>query len=180
MHRTLAAIAIAILIAAIAAPAGAQTIVPLPDYDAARAGLRVGVGHGGRLDLQASVDSPRFVSLVRFRADVGHGHWVGINNERFAPRVTRFAASGQLYFWRRGRPASSSYVGVGIAAFVPHGDDFATRTGKRLILGMEHSGDRWTVGPEIEIDLPPGQLDRFGRRGLVPTVRVGIAIRRNF
>ena len=75
MHRSLAAIAIAILFVAPAAPARAQTTVALVDYDTARAGIRV--GHGGRgLDLQASVDSPRFGSLVRFRADVGHGHWV--------------------------------------------------------------------------------------------------------
>ena len=179
MHRTLAAIAIVILIVAIPAPARAQTIAPLPDYDAARAGLRVGYGGRG-LDLQASVDSPRFISFVRFRADVGHGHWIGINNERFAPRVTRVAASAHLYFWRRNLPGFSSYVGGGIAAFVPHGDDFATRTGKRVILGMEHSGDRWTVGPEIEIDLSSTRRDQFGRRGLAPTMRLGIAIRRNF
>ena len=180
MHRTLIAIAIVILIVTTAAPAGAQTIVPLPDYDAARAGLRVGYGGRG-LDLQASVDSPRFVSLVRFRADVGHGHWVGINRESFAPRVTRFGASALLYFARRGLPEFPAYVGVGIGAFVPHGDDVPTRTGKRVILGMELSGDRWTVGPEIEIDLSsPGKLERFGRKDLVPTIRMGLAIRRHF
>ena len=64
----------------------------LLNYDSARAGLRVGYGGHG-LDLQASVDSPRFGSLVRIRADVGHGHWVGINGEEFTPRVTRVAAS---------------------------------------------------------------------------------------
>jgi hypothetical protein len=133
MHRTPTAIAIIILIVATAGSAAAQTIVPLPDYDAARAGLRVGYGGRG-LDLQASVDSSRFVSLVR----------------------------------------------VGVGAFVPHGDDFAALMGKRLILGMEHSGYRWTVGPEIEIDLSPRGRDRFGRRNLVPTMRMGIALRRNF
>ena len=179
MHRSLAAIAIVILFLAPAAPAGAQTIVPLPDYDAARAGLRVGYGGRG-LDLQASVDSPRFLSFVRFRGDVGHGHWVGINAEEIAPRVTRFGASALLYFARRGRPEFPVYVGVGMGAFVPHGEDFPARMGKRLIVGMELSGDRWTVGPELEIDFSPGKLDRFVRKDLVPTMRIGIAIRRHF
>jgi hypothetical protein len=45
---------------------------------------------------------------------------------------------------------------------------------------MERSGDRWTVGPELEIDLSPGKLDRFVRKDLLPTVRIGIALRRHF
>ena len=180
MHRTLAAIAIVILIVATAAPAGAQTIVPLPDYDAARAGLRVGYGGSG-VDLQASVDSPRFGSLVRFRADAGHGHWLGINSNGNEPRVTRVAASALLYFAPAHRPEFPAYVGLGIGAFVPHGDGFPTRMGARLIAGMEGSGDRWTVGLEVELDLTPGTpLDRFPGKDLLPTGRVGIAIRRHF
>jgi hypothetical protein len=178
MHRTLAAIAIAILFVAPAADASAQAIA-LQDYDTARAGLRVGYGGRG-LDLQASVDSRRFVSLVRFRADGGHGHWLGINAEEFAPRVTRVGASALFYFAPAHQPELPAYVGVGIAAFVPRGDGFATRVGGRVIAGMELSVDRWTVGPEIELDLTPGKLDRFQRKDLVPTGRVGIAIRRNF
>ena len=178
MHRRLAAIAIVILFVTPAAPARAQTIT-LANYDAARAGLRVGYGGHG-LDLQASVDSPRFGSLVRFRADVGHGAWVGINNEEFAPTVTRIAASALFYFAPRDLPEFPAYVGVGIGAFVPHDDGFRTRMGTRLTLGMELTVDRWTVGPEIELDLTSGKRDQFRRTDLVPTGRVGIAIRRHF
>ena len=177
MHRTLVAIAIGILFVAPAAPARAQTIVALDDYDTARAGLRVGYGGHG-LDFQASVDSRRFVSLVRFRADVGHGHWLGINAEEFAPRVTRVAASALFYFAPRHQPELPAYVGAGIAAFVPHGDGFPARVGGRVIAGMELSVDRWTVGPEIEFDLTPGELAQ--RKDLLPTGRIGIAIRRHF
>jgi hypothetical protein len=179
MHRTLATIAIAVLCVASAAPARAQTIVALQDYDTARAGLRVGYGGHG-MDLQASIDSRRYVSLARLRADVGHGHWLGINAEEFAPRVTRVGVSALFYFAPRHQPELPAYVGVGIAAFVPHADGFAARVGGRLILGMELSVERWTAGPEIEFDLTPGKLDRFQRKELVPTFRVGIAIRRHF
>jgi len=178
MHRTLAAIAIGVLLVAPAPPARAQTIA-LADHDAARAGLRVGYGGRG-LDLQASVDSRRFASLVRFRADVGHGHWLGINNEENAPMVTRVAASALFYFAPPYQPEFPAYVGVGIGAFVPHGDGFPTRMGARVIAGMEGSGDRWTVGLEVGLGLTRGRLDRCTRRGLVRTGRVGMAIRRHF
>lgn len=119
MHCRLVAMSIVVLFVAPATPAGAQTPNALADFDCARAGLRV--GHGGRgLDLQASVDSPRFGSFVRFRADVGHGRWLGINGGQFEPRVTRFAASALFYFARRDVPEFPAYIGVGIGAFLPH------------------------------------------------------------
>ena len=179
LHRSLASIAIVILFVAPAAPASAQTTVTLVDYDTARAGLRVGYGGRG-LDLQASIDSRRFGSLVRVRADIGHGHWLGIHGEAFAPRVTRVAASALFYFAPRDRPEFPAYVGVGLGAFVPHGDGFTTRIGPRLTLGMEGSVDRWTVGPELEFDLSPGKLDQFRRKDLLPAARIGVAIRRHF
>ena len=48
VHRSLAPIAIVILFVAPAAPARAQTTVTLLDYDAPRAGLRVGYGGTAR------------------------------------------------------------------------------------------------------------------------------------
>ena len=178
MHRTLATIAIGILFVAPAATASAQT-VRLVDYDAARAGLRVGYGGRG-LDLQASVDSPRFLSYVRIRADVGHGAWLGINNEQFAPMVTRVAASALFYFAPSHAPELPAYLGLSVAAFVPHEEGVETRVGARLTLGMEVTLDRWTAGPELEFDLPPGKLDQFRQKDLVPTIRWGVAIRRRF
>jgi hypothetical protein len=178
MHRSLA-IAIVVLFAAAAVPASAQTVVTLVNHDAPRAGLRI--GHvGGGLDLQASVDSRRFASLVRVRADVGHGHWLGINSNGDEPRVTRLAASTLFYFAPSHKLEFPAYLGVGIGAFVPHGNGFAARMGARLIAGMEGSADRWTVGLEGELDLTSGKpLDRPGK-DLLPTGRVGIAIRRRF
>lgn len=166
------------ILVVITAPAAAQTI-SIVDPDSARAGVRVGYGGHG-IDLDASVDSRRFAGLVRFRADVGHGAWVGINSEGNEPPVTRLAAAALLYFAPRDRPGLPAYVGIGIGAFLPHGEEFTTRTGTRLILGMEVSGDGWTVGPEIEFDLTRGRLDRFVRSDLLPTLRAGVAVRRHF
>ena len=95
--------------------------------------------------------------------------------------VTRVAASALFYFAPPHQPEFPAYVGVGIGAFVPHGGGFATRTGGRLTAGMEGSGDRWTVSLEVEADLTSGKpLDRFPLKDLLPTGRVGIAIRRHF
>lgn len=180
LHHRLTTIAIVILFVAPAAPARSQTTVTLLDYDTARAGLRVGYGGRG-LDLQASIDSRRFGSLVRVRADIGHGHWLGINAEEFAPRVTRLAASALFYFAPRHQPELPAYVGVGLGAFVPHDDGFPTRMGARVIAGMELSLDRWTVGPEVELDLTSGKpIEGFPGKDLLPTGRLGIAIRRRF
>ena len=156
----------------------AQTISTI-DVDAARAGVRVGYGGRG-LDLDVSVDSRRFASLVRLRADVGHGAWVGINGLGNEPPVTRLAASALLYFAPRDMPELPAYVGVGIGAFLPQGDDVPDRIGKRLIIGMELSGDGWAVGPEVEFDLTHSKLDPFVRHDLLPTFRIGIAVRRHF
>ena len=178
MHRTLAAFTIGILFVVSAAPASAQTIT-LVDYDAARAGLRIGKGGRGP-DLQASVDSPRFLSFVRFRADVGHGAWLGINKEELRPKVTRVAASALFYFAPRHAPELPAYVGVGVGVFVPHNEGYPTRVGGRLTLGMELTLDRWTAGPELEFDLTHGELDQFRREDLAPTMRMGVALRRRF
>ena len=60
-------------------------------------------------------------------------------------------------------------------------DSSPTRMGTRVIAGMEGSGDRWTVGLEVELDLTSGKpLDRLPGKDLLPTGRVGIAIRRHF
>jgi hypothetical protein len=94
--------------------------------------------------------------------------------------VTRVAAAALFYFAPRHQPEFPAYVGMGVGAFIPHGDGFPTRMGARVIAGMEGSGDRWTVGLEVELDLTSGKLDRFSRKDLLPTGRVGIAIRRRF
>jgi hypothetical protein len=139
------------------------------------------VGYGGHgADLDVSVESPRFGGLIRLRADVGHGAWVGINSGGNEPRVTRVAGSALLYFAPRDMPWFPAYVGIGIGKFMPHSEDFTARMGERLILGMEVSGDDWTIGPELEFDLTRGKLDQFVRKDPLPTFRVGVAFRRHF
>jgi hypothetical protein len=160
------------------ATAAAQTIT-LSDPDAARAAVRVGYGGRGP-DLDVSIDSPRIAGLFRFRGDIGHGHWLGINGNRDEPRVTRVAASALLFVAPRHAPDLPWFIGIGIGAFVPHGSEFRTRRGARLIIGMEGVFDRWAIGPEVEADLTNGALDRTVRKDLLPTFRVGIAVRRQF
>jgi hypothetical protein len=170
-----------IVMTATAAPLAAQTITA-PGIESARVGIKPGYGGRG-LDFDLSVDSARLAAF-RFRADVGHGHWVGINSNGNEPRVTRFAASALLFMaprvHGRSRPEFPTYLGVGIGAYVPHGAGFAARTGVRVIAGMELSGEKWTAGPEFEADLTNRTLDQFVRKDLLPTFRIGFAIRRHF
>ena len=78
----------------------------------------------------------------------------------------------------------SSYVGLGVAAHSPRGVDLRRQVGRRVTWGIEGvMGDRWTMGVEIEADLPNSNVDAtFPSAGydLIPTVRMGIALRRLF
>jgi len=181
MHRFLVLTAIVTLLAS--APWTASAQITLIDTSSTRAGVRVGYGGRGP-DLEASIDSPLFGDAIRFRGGVGSGHWVSEFDQRppagTDPKVTRFAASGIL-FLRRHQTADylRPYVGLGIAAYLPRGVDMNIQRGMRLIVGMEGSGDRWTVGPEVELDLP-GQQGPSVADDLLLTARIGIAIRRRF
>jgi hypothetical protein len=53
--------------------------------------------------------------------------------------------------------------------------------GTRLILGLEGSGERWDVGPEVELELPTARESiPYVGNNLLPTARIGVAIRRRF
>jgi hypothetical protein len=166
------------LIATTAAIFAAQTIT-VYDNSGARAGLKVGYGGHG-IDWETSIDSRSFADFVRFRGFLGHGQWVDWDSA-VVGRITRAGAAVILMRPRIGPEDVRGYVGLGISAYLPHRVDLSTQSGLRLIIGMEGSGERWTVGPEIELDLPKSKdTAGFQRTELLPTGRIGIAIRRRF
>jgi|AAFX01.2.fsa_nt_gi hypothetical protein len=187
MHRIemLTVVVIALIVTA-AAPAAAQ--ITMINADAARAAFRVGFGGRG-IDLDGSIDSPLLAGIVRVRGSVGQGRWVGLGEvpppAGASPRVVRAAASALLFIpMSPGSDAISSYVGLGVAAYSPLGVDLRRQIGRRVTWGIEGPmGDRWTMGVEVEADLPDPHNDRtFGSVGdhLIPAVRMGIAFRRQF
>jgi len=170
------------LIVTTAAPAAAQ--ITIIKADAARAAFRVGYGGRG-IDLDGSIDSPRLAGLFRLRGSLGLGHWVGLGElpppAGASPRVARAAASALMFFPMSGASSNvSSYLGIGIAAYSPLGVEMSRQTGKRVTWGIEGAGDGWTLGAEVEADLPDSRDNRLAGYDLIPTVRVGFAVRRHF
>jgi hypothetical protein len=179
MRRIHVLTAIVALTCATAADAGAQTIT-LFDERAPRASLKIGTGGHG-LDWEASVDSPLLADLVRVRGGVGQGYWDSEFDSYADPVVTRLAASALVFI--RTRHALKPYAGLGFSAYVPRGIDLDTQTGTRLIAGMEGSGERWTVGLEVEIDAPhlrDRERPSVNTSNLFFTGRIGLAVRRSF
>ena len=168
-----------ILTVATAATAPAQTIT-LIDDSGPRASIKVGYGGHG-LDWETSIDSRAFADRLRFRAGLGQGRWSTEYDSYEDPTVTRLAASALAFI--RTRNDLKPYVGLGFSAYVPRGVDIPRQTGARFILGAEGSGDGWTVGGEVELDLPHDRpsVDRLPvSRRLFFTGRIGIAVRRHF
>jgi hypothetical protein len=52
--------------------------------------------------------------------------------------------------------------------------------GVRLTFGLDELGDRWTIGQEVELDIPHTKVLMNIVRIWCPSVRVGIALRRHF
>jgi hypothetical protein len=170
--------AIVTLISATAATSAAQTIT-IDDNRAPRVGVTIAyTGHSP--DFEASVDSPLLGDLVRFRAGVGRGRWDSEFDSYANPIVTRMAASAIVFI--RQPHLVKPYLGLGVARYIPRAVDLQAQTGMRLIAGMEGSGERWTIGVEVEIDLPRyGGSDRaVVQEQLYPTGRIGFAVRRKF
>jgi hypothetical protein len=90
------------------------------------------------------------------------------------------AGSAILFIPSRDLPNVRAYVGIGISSYLSHEPRLASQRGKRVIFGLEMSGERWDGGPEVEYDLP--NLSDSVQTGaeLIPTVRVGIFMRRRF
>lgn len=178
MRRIRIVIAIITLACATAAPSAAQTITVYDDSDP-RASVRIGSGGNG-FDWEASIDSPVLANFIRVRAGVGQGRWDSAFDSYRDPTVTRLAASALVFL--PSRPEIKPYVGLGIARYLPRGGGLTAQTGQHLIAGMEGSGERWTIGVELEFDFPSKKaFDRpLVEDELFPTGRIGLAIRRAF
>ena len=147
-------------------------------------GPRVGaaLGYGGHgADLEASIDSPELWNSVRLRALIGVGRWVGFGELPGDPQVTRIGISVIRMGRRDVRYSVRPYGGFGFSGYFR--DGAGLQSGVHLVLGMEGSGERWTIGPEVGLELP------VVRRAAVfvephdhldPTARIGIALRRRF
>jgi len=164
-------------------PSWAQTIT-IDDLNAARAGVRIGYGGRG-IDWQTAIDSPLVAGIGRVRADIGFGHWVGVVGEipppaGSSPWVTRLGGTAILFLPHADTPHIRTYIGLGVAAFLPHASGMSPQRGVRMIAGLESSGDRWDVGPEIEVDSPAAGGEYRAGMNLIPAFRVGVAIRRRF
>ncbi|HKE83949.1 MAG TPA: hypothetical protein VKB50_09350 [Vicinamibacterales bacterium] len=160
----------------------AQTIT-VRDVHAARVGGRVGYGGRG-VDVEGSVDSPLLAELFRFRGSMGLGHWVGIGEvpppAGSSPLVTRVSGAALLFIPSWQLPNLRGYAGIGISSNLPHDPYLAPQRSTRLIFGMETSGDRWDGGPEFECDLPNPSDNYVAGAELIPTLRIGVFMRRRF
>jgi hypothetical protein len=182
-------IAFTVLTHVLTTPAPAQSL-PANPADGARAGLQGWYRNGG-VDWEASMDSFLVLNSLRLRGSIGHGRWEGINAEPLEgghfPGVTSLAASLILTrgfndpYTGRTDEHVRWFAGAGIAAYLPHAPGGRTQRGLRIVLGMDFAGRRWSVGPEIDAELPAGLGEEgFATLDLFPTVHGGIAIRRVF
>ena len=179
-----------VALAGTSSAAAAQTVTIYDPGASARASIKVSYGGHGP-DLDASVESPLVMKFVRVRGAIGQGNWVGMAETHppagSDPSVTRLAGAAMITsrFTSRGRPSQDYlrwYVGAGLTTLVPRGAGMDRQRGTRVILGIDISGERWTVAPELEVDIPrPNDVSRpFHGDDLVPTARFGIAMRRHF
>lgn len=167
-----------------ASPALAQTI-SINDTNGPRIGGSISYGGHG-VDGEIAIDSRTFWKDVQFRAVVGQGRWVGVNATvppaGSDPTVTRVAVTmiknGPFDPYAPVRIVG----GGGVAAFVPRNVALGTVIGVHILAGIEVVGDRWSFGPEIQIDSPLRNRYQFpaAQPGtyLSPTARIGFFARR--
>ena len=188
MRRQLLSIGLLTFLTTMPAAAQDVTEITVSDPDAPRATLYAGYGGHG-VDWEMAGDSRAFGSLLRFRGFVGQGRWVGVVDARppagLDPTVTRAGVImmlGERPGYGRGLKA---YGGLGIAAFIPRGVEMKTQLGTRIVLGFEAIADGWSLGPELQLDVPRPKSfpdSRYFDDGmtLMPTFRIGIALRKQF
>jgi hypothetical protein len=181
-----------------AMPAAAQAVmeITVTDPNAARATIYGGYGGHG-VDWEMAADSQAFAaSLVRIRGFVGQGRWVGTVDTHppagLDPTVTRAGVLAMVSERPDFRRTFNAYVGLGFAAYIPRGVAMKTQFGAHVVLGLEAIGDGWSIGPELQFDVPhpkpvPGIVasglsgaDLYDGNKLMPTVRIGVAIRKQF
>jgi hypothetical protein len=171
--RALGILTLAIaLTSAMGTSAAAQTTITIDDPDAARASIKASYGGHG-IDWAASLDGPLLAEFVRFRADIGYGRWVGLGETNspsgLNPPVTHGCIRAGADLHVRAAPQHT-----------PHDVDMDAQRGVRLTFGLDALGDRWTIGQEVELDIPHTKGLMNTGQDLMPSVRVGIALRRHF
>ena len=184
MRRTYMPVTVIAALLAAVTPSAAQTITV---YDTNGPRLGGSVSYGGHgVDWEMSLDSRLLWNRVYFRALVGQGRWVGeeatLPPAGTDPTVTRagFAVikTGPFDAYAPIRV----YGGGGLSALIPRGVRMDTVVGLHALIGIEAVGDRWSFGPEVQIDLPTRTYNRYSldRPGsyLFPTARIGIFARR--
>jgi hypothetical protein len=193
MRHRLLGMGLITVMATTTAAAQDGTEISVSDPDAPRATIYAGYGGHG-VDWEMAGDSSAFGSTFRLRGFVGQGRWVGVTDTPppagVDPTVTR---AGVLIMLSEKPDYSSSlkaYGGLGIAAYFPRRVDMHTQFGLRIILGLEAIADGWSIGPEIQVDVPRPETFRDPRRisvardadgtKLMPTARIGIAVRKRF
>lgn len=167
-----------------ATPLLAQTIT-VNDTNGPRLGGSISYGGHGA-DGELSLDSRTFWNDVQFRAVVGQGRWVGVvptvPPAGTDPTVTRVGVSmiknGPFDPYAPVR----IFGGGGVAAFVPRHVALGTVVGVHILAGIEVVGDRWSFGPELQIDSPVRNYNRFTAPApgtfLSATARIGFFARR--
>jgi hypothetical protein len=172
------------IILSLTGSAGAQTI-SIHDTHGPRLGGSVSYGGHG-LDTEISIDSRTFWKDTQFRATLGQGRWVGIDPTvppaGTDPTVTRTGVSiiknGPFDPYAPVR----YYGGVGLGVLIPRGVDMRAVAGFHALLGIEAVGDRWSFGPELQLDGPIRNRNRFiavtPGTYLSPTARIGFFARR--
>ena len=184
MRRRYMPVAVIAALLTVVTPSAAQTITV---YDTNGPRLGGSVSYGGHgVDWEMSLDSRTLWNRVHFRALVGQGRWVQgeatlppAGND---PTVTRagFAVirTGPFDAYAPIRV----YGGAGLSALIPRGVRMDTVVGLHALIGIEAVGDRWSFGPEAQIDLPTRTYNRYSldRPGgyLFPTARIGVFARR--
>jgi hypothetical protein len=193
MRRQLLSMVLFLVLTVIPSAAQDVTEITVSDPDAPRATIYAGYGGHG-VDWEMAGDSRGFRSLVRLRGFVGQGRWVGVVETRppagLDPTVTRAGVMVMLSERPDYGRSMKAYGGLGVAAYIPRGVDMKAQFGTRVVLGLEAIADGWSIGPEVQIDIPRPDSSRASRSigvppyddgtKLMPTTRIGIAVRKRF
>jgi len=178
-----------------AMPAAAQEVAEITVSDPNSSRVTLYGGYGGHgVDWEMAAESHAFADRVRIRGFVGQGRWVTELDTHppagLDPTVTRAGVLAMVSERQDVRRTFKAYGGFGLAAYIPRGGAMKTQFGAHVVFGLEAIGDGWSIGPELQFDVPqpkpvPGVLGltaaaREGGTGLMPTARFGVAIRKQF
>jgi hypothetical protein len=184
MRQIAASLTTIVVLLVTASSTTAQTI---SIYDTNGPRLGGGVSYGGHgLDGEISLDSRTFWRNVQFRAVVGQGRWVGMDPTvppaGTNPTVVRAGVSVLKHGPFDPYTPVRAYGGFGLAALIPRHVEMNTVVGFRALVGIEVVGERWSFGPEVQLEGPMQNSSRFTAdkpgTSLSPTGRIGFFARR--